>query len=107
MKVDLNELKDEFIHNLNLDYDLKKKNWFNIGGKTKVFFKANELKDLVELARLKYKDISKQKSDPNLLEPNSKKVMLRKKMIKQKTVLLTKSLKKKNLLKKNLLKKNK
>ena len=31
--------------------DLKKKNWFNIGGKAKVFFKANELKDLVEFLK--------------------------------------------------------
>ena len=29
------------------DYDLKKLNWFNIGGKTKVFFKAESLSDLV------------------------------------------------------------
>ena len=29
------------------DYDLKKSNWFNIGGKTKVYFKAESLPDLV------------------------------------------------------------
>ena len=29
------------------DYDLKKSNWFNIGGKTKVYFKADNLSDLV------------------------------------------------------------
>ena len=29
------------------DYDLKKTNWFNIGGKTKVFFKPESLSDLV------------------------------------------------------------
>ena len=29
------------------DYDLKKSNWFNIGGKTKVYFKADALSDLV------------------------------------------------------------
>ena len=51
MKVDQKELIDEFSDNLKLDYDLKKKNWFNIGGKTKVFFKANELKDLVEFLK--------------------------------------------------------
>ena len=28
------------------DYDLKKSNWFNIGGKTKVFFKPESLSDL-------------------------------------------------------------
>ncbi len=29
------------------DYDLKKSNWFNIGGKTKVFFKPESLSDLI------------------------------------------------------------
>ena len=29
------------------DYDLKKSNWFNIGGKTKVYFKPDNLSDLV------------------------------------------------------------
>ena len=44
MKIDLKELIVEFNNNLKLDYDLKKKNWFNIGGKTKVFYKADSLK---------------------------------------------------------------
>ena len=38
-----NEIKSKFI----FDYDLKKSNWFNIGGKTKVYFKPNNLSDLV------------------------------------------------------------
>ena len=45
----LNELKNllsEFGKNVSFEHDLKKKNWFNIGGKTKVFFKADNLKDL-------------------------------------------------------------
>ena len=45
----LNELKNllsEFGNNVSFEQDLKKKNWFNIGGKTKVFFKADNLKDL-------------------------------------------------------------
>jgi len=29
------------------DYDLKKTNWFNIGGKTKVYFKVESLSDLI------------------------------------------------------------
>ena len=29
------------------DYDLKKSNWFNIGGKTKVYFKPDNLSDLI------------------------------------------------------------
>ena len=31
---------------LNFDQDLSKLNWFNIGGKSKVFLFANSLKDL-------------------------------------------------------------
>ncbi len=31
----------------NYDYDLKKSNWFNIGGKTKVYFRPESLSDLV------------------------------------------------------------
>ena len=48
MKIDeLRELLKEFGANVNFEYDLKKKNWFNIGGKSKVFFKADTLKDLI------------------------------------------------------------
>ena len=48
MKIDeLKKLLKKFKSNIFYNADLKKKNWFNIGGKTKVFFKANELKDLV------------------------------------------------------------
>ena len=46
----LNELKDllnEFGDNIKFEYDLKKKNWFNIGGKSKIFYKADNLKDLL------------------------------------------------------------
>jgi len=32
---------------VDFDYDLKKSNWFNIGGKTKVYFKPESLSDLV------------------------------------------------------------
>ncbi len=51
MKVDFIELMDEFSNNLKLDYDLKKKNWFNIGGKTKAFFKADNLKELIKFLK--------------------------------------------------------
>ena len=37
---------EEFGENVRFEHDLKKKNWFNIGGKTKVFYKADNLKDL-------------------------------------------------------------
>ncbi len=32
---------------INFDYNLKKSNWFNIGGKTKVYFKPESLSDLI------------------------------------------------------------
>ena len=43
---------DELLFHIIDNADLKKKNWFNIGGKAKVFFKANELKDLVEFLKI-------------------------------------------------------
>ena len=56
----INELKNllsEFNDNVKFDHDLKKKNWFNIGGKSKLFYKANNLKDLVNfLKKLNHKE---------------------------------------------------
>ena len=40
---------DEFSDNMKFNYDLKKKSWFNIGGKTKIFYKAENLKELVKI----------------------------------------------------------
>ena len=34
------------------DYDLKKTNWFNIGGNAKVFFKPQNLKDLINFLKI-------------------------------------------------------
>jgi len=51
MKVDLKDLIPEFGNNLKLEYDLKKKNWFNIGGKTKAFYKADNLKELIKFLK--------------------------------------------------------
>ncbi len=51
MKFDLKELIPEFSNNLKLDYDLKKKNWFNIGGKAKAFYKADNLKELIKFLK--------------------------------------------------------
>ena len=52
MKLDqLKTLFREFDENLRFEYDLKKKNWFNIGGKTKVFFKANNLHELIKFLK--------------------------------------------------------
>ena len=56
-KDNLKELLLEFGDNVKFDYDLKKKNWFNIGGRSKIFFKAEYLKDLVNfLKKLKNKE---------------------------------------------------
>ena len=51
MNINLEELSSEFNDNVKFDYDLKKKNWFNIGGKTKIYYKANNLKDLIKFLK--------------------------------------------------------
>ena len=51
MNINLEELKSEFNDNVKFDYDLKKKNWFNIGGKTKVYYKADNLKELINFLK--------------------------------------------------------
>ena len=53
MKLDqLKTLFGEFDENVRFEQDLKKKNWFNIGGKTKVFFKANNLNELIKFLKI-------------------------------------------------------
>ena len=50
----INELKNllyEFGEKVRFEHDLKKKNWFNIGGKSKVFFKADNLKELINFIK--------------------------------------------------------
>ena len=51
MIVNQEQLSLEFNDNVKFDYDLKKKNWFNIGGKTKIYFKASNLKDLINFLK--------------------------------------------------------
>ena len=51
-KNQLKKLLDYFGNNVIFDQDLKKKNWFNIGGKSKVFYRADNLKDLVKFLKL-------------------------------------------------------
>ena len=52
MKIDhLKDLLSEFDNNIRFNCDLKKKNWFNIGGKSKVFYKAETLKDLINFLK--------------------------------------------------------
>ena len=52
MSMNKNNLFLEFNENIKFDYNLKKKNWFNIGGKTKIYFKAKNLKDLVRFLKV-------------------------------------------------------
>ena len=52
--MDTNQLKNllnDFRENVRFDCDLKKKNWFNIGGKAKVFYKADNLKQLIKFLK--------------------------------------------------------
>ena len=52
--MEIKELKNllfEFGENVRFEHDLKKKNWFNIGGKSKVFYKAENLKELVNFIK--------------------------------------------------------
>ena len=48
MKIDeLKNFANTIEGKLNFNYDLKKSNWFNIGGKTKAYFKPDSLNELV------------------------------------------------------------
>jgi UDP-N-acetylmuramate dehydrogenase len=49
--IELKKLLNEFGENVRFEYDLKKKNWFNIGGKSKVFYKADNLKELINFLK--------------------------------------------------------
>tara|TARA_A100001011_G_scaffold390257_1_gene473365 strand:+ start:979 stop:1887 length:909 start_codon:yes stop_codon:yes gene_type:complete len=49
--IDLKKLSLEFSNNIKLNYDLKNKNWFNIGGKTKIYYKADNLKELIKFLK--------------------------------------------------------
>ena len=49
---DLTDFKKTFNSELYFDYDVKKLNWFNIGGKTKIFFKPKNLKELKEFLNI-------------------------------------------------------
>ena len=53
MEIDqLQNLLNEFRDDVKFEYDLKKKNWFNIGGKSKVYYRANNLKDLIKFLQI-------------------------------------------------------
>jgi UDP-N-acetylmuramate dehydrogenase len=44
---ELRKFSNKINSKIYFDYDLKKSNWFNIGGKTKVYFKPDNLSDLI------------------------------------------------------------
>ncbi|MDC0126522.1 UDP-N-acetylmuramate dehydrogenase [Candidatus Pelagibacter sp.] len=44
---ELIKFSNEITSKIYFDYDLKKSNWFNIGGKTKIYFKPDNLPDLI------------------------------------------------------------
>ena len=51
MNINQEELSLEFNKNVKFNYDLKKKNWFNIGGKTEIYYKAENLKELINFLK--------------------------------------------------------
>ena len=46
--VDIEEFKIKNNSDIFFNFDIKKFNWFNIGGKTRIFFKPKNLKELKE-----------------------------------------------------------
>ena len=52
MSMNQNDLLMEFNENIKFDHNLKKKNWFNIGGNTKIYYKAVNLKELIRFLKI-------------------------------------------------------
>ena len=52
MSISQHDLLLEFNENIKFDYNLKKRNWFNIGGNTKIFYKAENLKELIKFLKI-------------------------------------------------------
>ena len=48
----LKKILKKFEKDIIFNADIKKKNWFNIGGKAKIFFRPAELKDLIEFLKI-------------------------------------------------------
>jgi len=49
---DIKKFAHDIKSDIFFDFEIKKLNWFNIGGKTKIFFKPNSLKELIEFLKL-------------------------------------------------------
>ena len=52
MSMNREDLLLKFNENIKFDYNLKKKNWFNIGGSTKIYYKAENLKELIKFLKI-------------------------------------------------------
>ena len=52
MSMNREDLSLKFNENIKFDYNLKKKNWFNIGGSTKIYYKAENLKELIKFLKI-------------------------------------------------------
>ena len=52
MSINQDDLLIEFNENIKFNYNLKKKNWFNIGGNTKIFYQAENLKELIRFLKI-------------------------------------------------------
>ena len=53
MKInDIKKFSNNITSDIFFDFEIKKLNWLNIGGKTKIFFKPQSLKDLVNFLKL-------------------------------------------------------
>ena len=48
---EIRKFSNEISSKIHFDYDLKKSNWFNIGGQTKVYFRPDNLPDLILFLR--------------------------------------------------------
>ena len=55
---DIEKYSQKKIKKILFDYEVKKNNWFNIGGKAKIYFKPETLNDLIEFLKL-YKNRGK------------------------------------------------
>ena len=55
---DLEDFKNKYKSEIYFDFNIKKLNWFNIGGKTRIFYKPKSLKELTDFLKL-YKNRSK------------------------------------------------
>ncbi len=49
---DIKKFAHDIKSDIFFDFEIKKLNWFNIGGKTRIFFKPNSLKELIEFLKL-------------------------------------------------------